>query len=537
MSGSRSVIAPTPAGREESRCSVPDGRVTRASPVRSQTTTLASSARVDAPRGAVGVRCGSVPLRASDDACRWVLLAALALVLAGCPEARTLTIDLQTDLVPELELGSVEISVLPRFVPHDTTAVAVHALTLEPSAADAVGLRAGLRVMEVTGLDRGLYTIRAVARRPVELGTPPIGGTFLAQQDVVADLDASRVVRVVIVGSCGRVSCPGVGDADRATECLNGHCVDPRCEPSRPERREYCCEGPSCADDARCTAASDCVVAPCAAPSCVDGACIAIDRGECGPDAYCDLTAGECLSVGGSTLRDAGPPDAGPPPDAVPLRDACQTEVCGNDLDDDCDGALDCEDTDCAGVACDDDDPCTHTDVCAPVAMEPGRCLGTAVDCGSTACATRTCNGTATCTETPMDGAPCPDDGSECTTDVCSGTTCTHVALPAGTACNGGAGRCCSGSCTDPLTDNTNCGICGISCAAAGTTCRAGLCFCPGTNSTCRIAGYGPDASCYDPGDGHRCNCQCVAGTSCFGQCPSGARCVEIMGNNFCEYP
>jgi len=57
--------------------------------------------------------------------------------------------------------------------------------------------------------------------------------------------------------------------------------------------------------------------------------------------------------------------------------------------------------------------------------------------------------------------------GTTSTTGGCPGTNETSCKLV-----DGGAGACCSGSCTDPETDAQNCGQCGIKCSK----CVLGLC-------------------------------------------------------------
>ncbi len=459
-----------------------------------------------------------------------VALLGLAMLAAGC--TRSLTIELQTDLAPGSELGHVSLEVLPRFVPADGVAEPVYATTYQPSAAHAAELQAGRRVAEV-GLRPGTYTIRLIGRRPVASGANPAGGDLIAERDLVTTLQADSVVRVVVArgalvaGERCRVSttdsCPGAdGDpqraADRATECFNGRCVDPRCDPSisdvdHPDH-QYCCDGPSCVSSARCTQDSECtnVGVLCAEPRCLEGACILIDRaGACEADEYCDRTDGACVPVPG-----AGPrvPDAGPPEDADPTLDACRAEVCGNGVDDDCDGVLDCEDTECAGAACDDGDACTHTDVCDPSRTAGGSCAGMAV----------------------ADGTSCLDDGNECTTDVCALGRCTHPNLTDGQRCS--LGRCCSGTCFDVLSDPTNCGVCGIRCPGAeAARCTLGSCEWL-SSPDCIAAGYGPRASSFMM----RCQCRCNDDPNdytarCSDQCPGTALCEQREGVNVCFYP
>lgn len=97
---------------------------------------------------------------------------------------------------------------------------------------------------------------------------------------------------------------------------------------------------------------------------------------------------------------------------------------------------------------------------------------------------------------------------------------------------------CCGGS-VAAINTNTNCGGCGIACAA-GKTCGEVVpgewgCTCT-LNADC-VAGYGAAATCYTYGGGSFCNCQCPADApSCTGVCGGGATCRDITGQNYCTY-
>ncbi|MBX7196103.1 MAG: hypothetical protein K1X94_28870 [Sandaracinaceae bacterium] len=526
---------------------------------------------------------------------RWVSPPALLYVvglIAGCGSTRTLTIDIQSDLVAEYELGSLDIELFAGAVGSGSTGTVLRSLVVEPALADADAYRRGRRTAELTELSPGNYTVRVVARRPPPEGAPIEAGTFLVERRVVVPLETDRVVRVVVTAPCVDHTCPGAGDPSDHTQCLNGECVDPSCDPTEPGATERCCTGAGCVETAVCSSAAECVVAPCAVASCVEGACIAAERpGACGEGEYCDRSAGTCLPVPGGPVRDAGPedaalPDASVPDASVPGADArCPAETCGNGTDDDCDGRADCDDTDCIGTPCDDGDPCTHGDACT--ATMGRACSGTAITCDSTPCLARACNGTASCTETPIGGAcpddgngctddvcsagacthppvagtpPCGDDGNVCTSDVCSGGACTHPPV-AGTVfcaddgnpcsfdlCDAGActhprgfdgwacgagGRCCGNACVDVSSDANNCGVCGIVCPHG---CSGGACSSI-SNAECIAAGYGPLATAYMGVCQCRCNTVDTDRLTCTGQCAGGATCDQRTGVNVCFYP
>ncbi len=480
----------------------------------------------------------------------WFVVAAACVVVcatSGC-ETRLLsiTVDVQTDLVPQLELGLLEVEVLEGAVPRGTGTVRSRRTAVMPQLAEAGEYQRGRRVAEIGALGSGEHTVRVIARRPAPPGAPDDGGTILTERRVVVVLSASRTVRVVLDAGCVGVTCPGAGDVDDATQCLNGRCVQPSCDPSLSASRRQCCTGGGCPETALCDDPSDCVVAPCAEPRCIEGACIAEDRpGACAEGEYCDRSARACLPIPGGLRADAGVPDAGGE-DAPSLIDAwvapgedagifdafaCPAERCGDGDDDDCDGLVDCADPDCASTGCDDGDACTHGDSC-----RSGVCAGTPITCESTECATRSCNGSATCTETPRSGA-CADDGNACTNDVCASGRCTHPSRADGTTCSGG--RCCGGGCVDVRSSARHCGVCGVDCGSRA--CVAGACRCA-ANSECVDFGYGGAATCYDEGDGNGLRCQCVCtGDSSWrgscGECPGTAQCEQQAGLNVCFYP
>jgi hypothetical protein len=481
------------------------------------------------------------------------LLAILALLGACEPATRNLTVDVQTDLVAQYELGVLDVDLFVGAVASGTTGEVSRSVLVEPRIGEAESYRRGRRVAEITGLAQGTYTVRVIGRRPAAPGAPVDGGAFLVERRIVFTLDGDRIVRVVLNAPCVDAECPRSGDAATQTQCFNGECVDPACDPSRPETSPSCCVGSGCIDTALCDDDDDCDVPACALPSCIEGACIAGERpGACDSGEYCDRSAGTCLPIPGGE-PDAGPRDAGHTEDT-----RCPAEVCGNGVDDDCDARADCADDDCTGTACDDGDPCTHADACTGAAMGVA-CAGTAITCTSDECMTRACNGTAACSESPHGGA-CSDDGNVCTSDVCSGGVCTHPPV-AGTVfcaddgnpcsfdlCEGGAcvhprgfdgwacgifGRCCNNACVDVSSDPSNCGVCGIRCPRG---CLSGACE-SGSNAECIAAGYGSLATAYMS----RCQCRCTGNEAdrltCTGQCAGGGTCDQRDGLNPCYYP
>lgn len=90
-------------------------------------------------------------------------------------------------------------------------------------------------------------------------------------------------------GCVGDVVCPSPGGSAALSECLAGHCVDPRCEPPDPTH---------CMGLTFCNSAADCPsVALCAEMACADGICIEEPvSGACAATEYCHPVFG-CTSV------------------------------------------------------------------------------------------------------------------------------------------------------------------------------------------------------------------------------------------------
>lgn len=206
----------------------------------------------------------------------------------------------------------------------------------------------------------------------------------------------------------------------------------------------------------------------------------------------------------------------------IPLEVVPSSETgCGNGVDDDEDGLIDCADPDCETRTCSDGEPCTQNERC-----QAGSCGGgQPVSCTNppdTFCAagTGTCQPGFGCVYPPQHvGEPCNDDdactrGDRCTSQgTCSGAgtscpdsnspceknpghcdsatgRCVYATKRDGDSCGTtAASRCCSGSCVDISLDWRNCGGCGVRCGtsqcldAAATSCQppidvSGRCTC-----------------------------------------------------------
>ncbi|MCB9543773.1 MAG: chitobiase/beta-hexosaminidase C-terminal domain-containing protein [Myxococcales bacterium] len=322
-----------------------------------------------------------------------------------------------------------------------------------------------------------------------------------------------------------------VGPCPAGTECRDGECVEPDCEPAcqgricgsdgcggtcgECEAGEICSlEGrcdpppPSCGDDA-CNGAEDCSTCP-------------ADCGNCCGDGTCDAAAGErCTTC---------PADCGCPAGEVCDADSAACEACAPQ----CDGRV-CGDDGCGGLCgqCDDgvacvagrcDAPCVPAcagracggDGCGglcgmcegeDVCTADGRCVAAPAQCGDD-----TCDPDEDCSTCPADCGACCGDGA-CVAGVgedCS--TCpADCGCPGGQACNVPARRCeavCVPQCAGRNCGDDGCGgVCGN--CLGGQRCEAGVC-----RDVCQPACAGRECG----GDG--------CGGTC-GMCPQGEACDD----------
>lgn len=107
------------------------------------------------------------------------------------------------------------------------------------------------------------------------------------------------------------------------------------------------------------------------------------------------------------------------------------------------------------GVACDDGDPCTDTDVCVN-----GQCFGSAGSCDDgNPCTEDSCDEAGGCVNAPLSDVPC-EDGDECTGE----------GLCVEGECIGGENVC--GDCgNDICEDGESCGSCPDDCGLCGDCC------------------------------------------------------------------
>ena len=329
-------------------------------------------------------------------------------------------------------------------------------------------------------------------------------------------------------GECGLAEdnegfpCADANLCDVADYCEKGLCVggvDANCN-----------DGNLCTDDA-CDPMIGCVQTPNEDPcedgdpctigdQCVDGACVhgpppVCDDGNPCTDELCDSqTIGGCIFVNNLAECDDG--------DTCTLNDACLMGACVGTIPLPCDDFNVCTDDSCDPIAgcintpntsvCDDDDPCTVTDVCAA-----GLCVGSgALDCDDdNDCTADLCEPGAGCVFLPTFG-PCDDENACTWGDTCVGGVCEASKI---NDCDDG-NPCTTDSC-DPILGCVNapnvlpCND-GDACTLQDT-CQGGTC-----HGTIEVVCQDENPCTADLCDSHS-GCQFVA---VDGQCDDGNACT-----------
>jgi hypothetical protein len=171
------------------------------------------------------------------------------------------------------------------------------------------------------------------------------------------------------------------------------------------------------------------------------------DDGDVGP-VEIDDDMGDVPQVNDLSPDDGGD---GPPADSSEGDSCSGTEqVCGNGIDDDCDGATDCADPDCLGRTCMDEDPCTYGETCSA----PGICSGPTIVCASDACYERWCAGDGTCAEQLKPSLACAPPGQICYPACAEGSGACSNPCPSGMTC------CSETTCASDCSGTVNTGDC-----------------------------------------------------------------------------
>lgn len=275
----------------------------------------------------------------------------------------------------------------------------------------------------------------------------------------------------------------------------------------------------------------------CASGLCVStGPATAVCSVACSSDDHCPLAPNwGCVSPFDLSFRVCGCVATG------------TAEICGDGVDNDCDGAVD-DCRVCDGVPVPANDP-QHCGACNVACRADQTCAGGACVCAEAF--ELECNGacedvrtsTVACGSCDVQcaaGQVCVDGGCVCSDpsspDFCAGAGCVDfdtsdihcggcdIRCGVGQVCTGGSCVCPAGSptthcgasgCVDTETNADHCGECGESCDITGSVCAGGDCGCPAA---------APDT----------CNGACVDNESdrdhcgaCGNACPLAQACVD----------
>ncbi len=254
---------------------------------------------------------------------------------------------------------------------------------------------------------------------------------------------------------------------------------------------------------------------------CASGLCVRLDD-----------SGGICSQ---SCVDDSGCPAAdnwGCIASSVPATNVCacrkfgERELCGDGLDNDCDGAVD-DCRECGGEYVSPDDH-EHCGACDNPCRADQACRDGACSCSGDG--REECDGT--CVDFSSNAAHCGACGSACGPDqVCSDGECQCPDAARGSYCPGAG-------CVDHDTDDEHCGACGEACTLAAV-CSDGECVCPSEGPPNFCAGVGCVDFELDPLHCGGCDQACDPGLVCSNgecQCPSGetscdGRCVNTNVN------
>jgi hypothetical protein len=208
-----------------------------------------------------------------------------------------------------------------------------------------------------------------------------------------------------------------------------------------------------------------------------------------------------------------------------------QPEICGNGLDDDCDGVID---GGCNGGQCAVSTDCMSQDTeCHWRTCESGYC-GTAYAAIGTPLTKQTpgdcqldiCDGNGNETKKPFD-EDLPDDSNPCTANICTGGVPSNPLLPVGTSCGTNLVCDANGGCVAATgSDCAQATDCGISTGGCLTfTCTNGFCHVDAFCGTCIVASdCGTDTECLTN--------VCTGGYCDYLYAPGNTPCND--GNTFC---
>jgi len=226
-------------------------------------------------------------------------------VLAGAcqPSSSSLSVRVQSGLRAGVEVRHVEVQLAAGSVPCASTDAFGAGTGVAVAGTDQTALSAGTLPGASFEVAPGIYTVRALFRRaPEDPDAPPYAGSLVGVHCIVTSVAAPRVVRLALTTDCLAVTCPAPSGSDSFETCLNGRCVDPRCDPEDPTTSEYCCDraalGELCTTaPTLCARSEDCAtVLSCGgARACLGGVCTEGAEDLCEAGAYCDALEDACV--------------------------------------------------------------------------------------------------------------------------------------------------------------------------------------------------------------------------------------------------
>ncbi len=193
-----------------------------------------------------------------------------------------------------------------------------------------------------------------------------------------------------------------------------------------------------------------------------------------------------------------------------------EEEICGDGLDNDCNGATD-DCRECGGVPVPVSSP-EHCGECFRACRDDQLCADGECECsgfGFVECV-------GACVDPRTDASHCGACGNACpAAQECRDSACV---------CPRGTTTLCGDVCVDAETDPSHCGGCGVECPL-GTTCRSGECVC----TDARAPTLCPPSGCVDTDVDERhcggCGAACERGEECVG----GVCSCPVSGELWCD--